>query len=158
LFESMCAYDLVGLQTQSDVQAFVDYAARYLGATIDGNRIQHQGRWVKVDAYPIGIQPQQVKDLSKQAARSKEIDSLKEGLQQRKLIISVDRLDYSKGLVERFNAFERLLETYPSHCGRVSFLQIAPPSRSDVEGYRHIRRQLESTAGHINGRWTELSW
>lgn len=158
LFESMCAYDLVGLQTQSDVQAFIDYATRYLDASVDGNTIQYKGRSINVGAYPIGIQPEQVKELSKQSARSNHIDSLKEGLQQRKLIISVDRLDYSKGLVERFDAFECLLETAPRYHGKVTLVQIAPPSRQDVQGYRQIRRQLESTAGRINGKWTELSW
>jgi trehalose 6-phosphate synthase len=79
-------------------------------------------------------------------------------VQQRRLMVSVDRLDYSKGLVERFTAFERLLETTPAHRGQVTFVQIAPPSRSDVEQYRQIRRQLESVAGRINGRLSDLSW
>src|SRR5690606_12295795 len=74
------------------------------------------------------------------------------------LIISVDRLDYSKGLVERFRGFECLLDTRPKFRGHVSFVQIAPPSRADVHGYRNLRRTLEQTAGRINGRWTELSW
>lgn len=158
LVESMCAYDLVGFQTQSDARAFVDYATRYLGATASGNKIMVGNRSIKVGAYPIGIQPEQIKALSKESRHSKPLDALKEGLQHRKLIVSVDRLDYSKGLVERFNAFECLLESAAQHRGKVTLVQIAPPSRQDVQGYRQIRRQLESTAGRINGKWTELSW
>ncbi|MBX6317129.1 alpha,alpha-trehalose-phosphate synthase (UDP-forming) [Pigmentiphaga sp.] len=159
LVEALCDYDLVGFQTRGDAQAFLDYATRRLGLPLDADGVlRTRSRRVRVGHYPIGILPDEIQNKSKARSRSKLVTTLKQGLQERKLIISVDRLDYSKGLVERFNAFERLLETYPSHCGRVSFLQIAPPSRSDVEGYRHIRRQLESTAGHINGRWTELSW
>ncbi|SHH80773.1 alpha,alpha-trehalose-phosphate synthase (UDP-forming) [Pollutimonas bauzanensis] len=158
LVEAMCAYDLLGFQTQTDVQAFVDYATRYLGAAVSGNEVKIGDRSIKVGAYPIGIHPDQIRALSKQSRRSKPLDALKSGLQHRKLIVSVDRLDYSKGLVERFNAFERLLETAPRHRGKVTFVQIAPPSRQDVQGYRQIRRQLESTAGRINGKWTELSW
>ncbi len=75
-----------------------------------------------------------------------------------KTIVSVDRLDYSKGLVERFCAYEKLLERFPEHRKRVQFVQIAPTSRSDVKTYQHIRQQLESQAGHINGRFSELDW
>ncbi len=158
LVESMCAYDLVGFQTQSDVQAFIDYATRYLDATTNGDTIRMGDRSIKVGAYPIGIQPEQIRALSKESRHSKPLDALKEGLQHRKLIVSVDRLDYSKGLIERFNAFECLLESSAAHRGKVTLVQIAPPSRQDVQGYRQIRRQLESTAGRINGKWTELSW
>jgi trehalose 6-phosphate synthase len=158
LVESMLAYDLLGFQTQNDVQAFADYVTRYLGGTVDGNEVRVGDRRLKVGAYPIGIHPDQIQSLSNRSARSKPLDALKSGLQHRKLIVSVDRLDYSKGLIERFNAFERLLETAPHHRGKVTLVQIAPPSRQDVQGYRQIRRQLESTAGRINGKWTELSW
>lgn len=158
LVESLCDYDLVGFQTQSDVQAFIDYATRYLDATVDGDDVKIGDRTIKVGAYPIGIQPEQIRSLSKESRYAKPLDALREGLQHRKLIVSVDRLDYSKGLIERFNAFECLLESTPQHRGKVTLVQIAPPSRQDVQGYRQIRRQLESTAGRINGKWTELSW
>ena len=75
---------------------------------------------------------------------------------RRQTIISVDRLDYSKGLVERFRAYEEFLDRYPAHRNNVEFLQIAPTSRSDVRTYQHIREQLESQAGHLNGRMSDL--
>ena len=155
---ALCEYDLVGFQTRGDAQAFLDYAQRRLGLALESDTLRAPSGPVRVGHYPIGILPDDIQSKSKARSRSKLVATLKQGLQERKLIISVDRLDYSKGMVERFNAFERLLESRPAHRGQVSFLQIAPPSRSDVEGYRHIRRQLETTAGHINGRWTELSW
>ena len=158
LAESLCQYDVVGFQTQDDAQAFVDYALRYLGATQEGDGLRVGERSIKVGVYPIGVQPDQIKALSKRSSRSKLLTALKSGVAGRKLIVSVDRLDYSKGLVERFNAFACLLETAPAHQGKVSFIQIAPPSRQDVQGYRQIRRQLESTAGRINAKWSELSW
>ncbi|MBF6618092.1 alpha,alpha-trehalose-phosphate synthase (UDP-forming) [Pollutimonas thiosulfatoxidans] len=155
---ALCQYDLVGFQTQGDTQAFVDYATRHLDGVLEGDILQVGERRIRVGSYPIGIHPDQVKTLSKQSARSKQLDALKAGLQHRKLIVSVDRLDYSKGLVQRFDAFDCLLETAPQHRGKVTLVQIAPPSRQDVQGYRQIRRQLESAAGRINGKWTELSW
>ncbi len=72
--------------------------------------------------------------------------------------MSVDRLDYSKGLVERFRAFERLIEHQPQQRNNVSFLQIAPPTRADMDAYRDIRLQLEAESGRINGRYAELDW
>ncbi|MDX3905535.1 MAG: alpha,alpha-trehalose-phosphate synthase (UDP-forming) [Pigmentiphaga sp.] len=159
LVEALCEYDLVGFQTRGDAQAFLDYVTRRLGYPLEaGSAVRTRGGLVRVGHYPIGILPDDIQNKSKARSRSKLVGTLKQGLQERQLIVSVDRLDYSKGMVERFNAFERLLESRPGYRGKVSFLQIAPPSRSDVEGYRHIRRQLETTAGHINGRWTELSW
>jgi len=157
LAEGLCAYDLVGFQTDVDEQAFVDYCVRYLDATPAAPGLVVKGRRVRTGAYPIGVDPDAVATMSR-ADRSREVVALKSGLADRKLIISVDRLDYSKGLVERFAAFERLLEHAPSHRGTVSFVQIAPSSRADVLGYREIRRELERAAGRINGRWGELAW
>ena len=79
-------------------------------------------------------------------------------LGNRDLIIGVDRLDYSKGLIQRLSAFEHLLENYPENRGRVVLMQISPPSRSDVPEYAEIRRELEATAGHINGAYAEFDW
>jgi trehalose 6-phosphate synthase len=76
----------------------------------------------------------------------------------RKLIIGVDRLDYSKGLTERFAAFEQFLESFPDNQGRVTFLQIAPLSRGDVNAYSEIRHALEASAGRLNGHFAEADW
>jgi trehalose 6-phosphate synthase len=83
---------------------------------------------------------------------------LLESLSDRALIIGVDRLDYSKGLLARFRAFEQLIESAEETRGRVTFMQIAPPSRSEVPEYLQIRRSLEAAAGHINGRFAEFDW
>ena len=76
----------------------------------------------------------------------------------RRCVIGVDRLDYSKGLVERFDAYERFLETHPENQNRVTFLQIAPLSRTDVRAYAEIRRDLEQTTGRTNGRFADTDW
>ncbi|MFC4274796.1 alpha,alpha-trehalose-phosphate synthase (UDP-forming) [Achromobacter aloeverae] len=159
LVEAMCEYDQLGFQTDSDRRAFTDYVRRRLGGSrVVDRAIELDGKRIGVGAYPIGIYPEEIQRLSLKHSRSRQITNLKQGLVQRRLMVSVDRLDYSKGLVERFTAFERLLETKSEHRGQVSFIQIAPPSRSDVEQYRQIRRQLESAAGRINGRFSDLSW
>ncbi|MGU7800887.1 trehalose-6-phosphate synthase, partial [Escherichia coli] len=71
---------------------------------------------------------------------------------------SVERLDYSKGLPERFQAYEALLENYPQHRGKIRYTQIAPTSRGDVQAYQDIRHQLETAAGRINGHYGQLGW
>jgi trehalose 6-phosphate synthase len=80
------------------------------------------------------------------------------GLLGRRCVIGVDRLDYTKGLVDRFRAYEQFMEVHPEDLNRITFLQIAPLSRSDVRTYAEIRRSLEQTAGRINGRFAETDW
>ena len=87
-----------------------------------------------------------------------QMAALNRAVDDRALIMSVERLDYSKGLRQRFAAYERFLANHPSWHRRVEYLQIAPPSRSDVEAYQTIRRELEGEAGRINGRFAELDW
>ena len=159
LVDAMHAYDLVGFQTESDRVAFTDYVRRHADGVMEApHRIRRKNRVLSVGTYPIGVYPDEIRAQQRRRSHSRRILDLKQGLQNRKLIMSVDRLDYSKGLVERFKAFGRLLEIAPQHQEHVSFVQIAPPSRSDVATYQQIRQQLESAAGHINARWSDLEW
>lgn len=116
------------------------------------------GRVVKVAAYPIGVYPDAIAQAAVQYGARKPVKMLRDALGGRKLVMSVDRLDYSKGLVERFQAFERMLANAPGWQGRVSLVQIAPPTRSDVQTYQRIRETLEGEAGRINGRFSQLDW
>jgi trehalose 6-phosphate synthase len=116
------------------------------------------GRRVITDVFPIGVD---VDAIQGEAVESLGTDASKRmvaGLLGRKLMIGVDRLDYSKGLVERFKAYEKFLETHPENQNRVSFLQIAPLSRTDVRAYSEIRRELEQTTGRTNGRFADTDW
>jgi trehalose 6-phosphate synthase len=108
--------------------------------------------------YPIGVHVAEVRAQAEMPANRRLATRLRASLPEGELILSVDRLDYSKGLTRRFAAFERFLEMFPHHQGQVTFLQIAPPSRSDVEAYREIRGELEGQAGRINGRFAEVDW
>jgi alpha,alpha-trehalose-phosphate synthase [UDP-forming] len=159
LVQAMCEYDLLGFQTDLDEWAFVDYACHRLGARrIGAHELDVAGRRVRTGVYPIGIYPDEIRQQFVRRPTPRHILNLKQGLHDRKLIMSVDRLDYTKGLVERFRAFGRMLELAPQHQRQVTFVQIAPPSRSDIATYQGIRQQLEREAGHINGRWSDLEW
>jgi trehalose 6-phosphate synthase len=150
LIEAMCHFDLIGFQTEDDRIAFTDYLERYGGGTL--------ARGVSTGVYPIGVHVDEVRQDAGAPAHHRYAARLRESLLGRPLILSVDRLDYSKGLRPRFIAFERFLEQFPEHQGRVVFMQIAPPSRGDIETYREIRRELEAEAGRINGRFAEVDW
>ncbi|MEA3119154.1 MAG: trehalose 6-phosphate synthase, partial [Paraburkholderia sp.] len=164
LMQALCSFDLLGFQTEPDLRAFCDYIVNEAGGEVARGdmpgpaAVQAFGRSLRAAAYPIGVYPDEIAQLAKAGARGKPVRTMKETLHERKLIMSVDRLDYSKGLVERFRAFERLLDSVPAYRNQVSFVQIAPPTRADMNAYQDIRLQLEGESGRINGRFAELDW
>jgi trehalose 6-phosphate synthase len=159
IVRALCHYDVVGFQTASDLEGFRDYLLREVGAVDLGrDRFRAFDRVLLAKVFPIGIDVGVVSGLAAQAADSRQTRRLRESLRNRALIIGVDRLDYSKGLQARFEAFEKLIELYAETRGQVTFMQIAPPSRSEVPEYLEIRRSLEAAAGHINGRFAEFDW
>ncbi len=160
LLQTLASYDLVGLHTARDRRALEEYFLYEIDATMrrDGRLRTHEGRIFHAAAFPIGIDTRQVADDASHADEHEEIGQLRTSLEGRALIIGVDRLDYSKGLAERFQAYARLLERAPELHRKVSFLQIAPPSRGSVPEYRQIRRELERSAGHINGKYAAPDW
>ncbi|SDD55929.1 alpha,alpha-trehalose-phosphate synthase (UDP-forming) [Paraburkholderia lycopersici] len=163
LVQALCSFDLLGFQTKPDLRAFCDYIANEAGGTTttrpDGlTRIEAFGQTLCAGDYPIGVYPDEIAELARAGERGKPVRTLKATLHGRKVIMSVDRLDYSKGLVERFRAFERLLDQAPAQRNKVSFVQIAPPTRADLHAYQDIRLRLEAESGRINGRYAELDW
>jgi trehalose 6-phosphate synthase len=159
LIRAMWGFDLLGFQTEDDRTAFADYVVRQAGGSAsDEGVIVAFGRTVKTGVYPIGVHVDEVRHEAEAPAHQRYASRLHDSLSGRPLILSVDRLDYSKGLRPRFIAFELFLERYPHHHGAVVFMQIAPPSRGDIETYREIRRALEAEAGRINGRFAEVDW
>jgi trehalose 6-phosphate synthase len=158
LIRAMCAFDLLGFQTETDRLAFSDYVLRHAGGTASDDGMLHAfGRNVKTGVFPIGVHVNEVRAQAQAPANRRFATRLRANLLER-LILSVDRLDYSKGLRQRFMAFERFLEDYGQWRGNVTFMQIAPPSRADIQTYREIRRELEGEAGRINGRFAEVDW
>ena len=159
LMQSLCAYDVVGFQTENDVQNFLAYIRTIAGGSVGRNgRFEAYGEKSRACAFPIGIYPDQLAAQAADSVRTRQTRRLVESLAGKDLIVGVDRLDYSKGLDRRFDAYETLLETAPSLRGHVTYMQIAPPSRTDVQSYRAIRETLEGKAGHINGRFAEFDW
>lgn len=158
LIRDLCQYDLVGFQTGDDVQSFLSCLDSAPTALPPNRRIKVAGRSVCLGAYPIGIDVDSVIKEAETTFTQETVQRMNVSLLGRKLIIGVDRLDYSKGLTERFAAYEQFLERFPDNMGTVTLLQIAPPSRSDVLAYGEIRRALEQSAGRLNGRFADVDW
>ncbi|ANB18950.1 alpha,alpha-trehalose-phosphate synthase (UDP-forming) [Dokdonella koreensis] len=160
LVESLADYDLVGLQTEADRHALADYFVRECGAsTADGRLILTPGgRRFRIGAFPISIDTALIARLATSGSTNAATRGLVSSLQGRALAIGVDRLDYSKGLPERFEAFGRFLARHAERRRQVSMMQIAPLSREDVPEYRELRERLERMAGATNGQYAEPDW
>jgi trehalose 6-phosphate synthase len=158
LIRDLCQYDLVGFQTQDDVHSFLSCVEPPLVRVPPDRRIEVSGRRVGLGAYPIGIDVDSVIHEAETTFTQETVRRMTVSLMGRKLIIGVDRLDYTKGLTERFVAYEQFLERFPENQSTVTLLQIAPPSRTDVLAYSEIRRSLEQCAGRLNGRFAEADW
>src|SRR5690606_14836945 len=154
LVRDLTAYDLIGVQADCDLQSFYS-AVRHCMPTarIDENRIRLAERSISTGVFPIGVDVDAIQAEAARAYGTQVVRKMIDSLVGRKLVIGVDRLDYSKGLVERFAAYEQFLEAFPDNRGHVTYLQIAPLSRKDVQSYVEIRRSLEQASGRTNGRF-----
>lgn len=159
LVEALGRYDLVGFQTERDLQAFHDYLLTKAGGNISREGVVTAlGSTFLAGVFRIAIDTASVARMAATAAHSPDTERLKKSLAGRRLIIGVDRLDVSKGLPNRFEAFERLLANRPEHRARVTLLQVAPRSRTEVASYRELGRLLAQSAGRINGAYAEYDW
>jgi trehalose 6-phosphate synthase len=159
VLKDFCAYDVVGFQTETYRLDFLDSIRRILGYPIDVNgRISSPVRSPETIIAPVGIDSGQFGRQAESSARGKNGRRLRESLAGRHLMIGADRLDYSKGLPNRFEAFNRLLTRFPEHRRTVNFLQIAAPSREDVAEYAALPPVLNRIAGDINARHGAFDW
>ena len=160
LLRAMCQYDLVGFHTSRDRDNFIASATENtVGAELvaDGT-LRLNDSLCRADVYPIGIDVETIQMLARNFSNDEEVLKMVYSLVGRELIVGVDRLDYSKGLHSRFQSYERLLEKYPTNRCGVTYMQIAPPTRTGVRDYDDIRFDLEQAAGHINGRFATPDW
>jgi trehalose 6-phosphate synthase len=165
LMQSLLAYDVVGFQSQADVRHFTDYAAQELNVqpvpqeSDDGAQcFAPAGRNVRVQAFPIGIDIQEWARLAEGKDAREAYTTTCEQYARRRLLIGIDRLDYSKGIPQRIRAFRQLLMQFPENHESATLIQIASPSRETVDAYTDIRVQLEGLCGAINGDFGTLDW
>lgn len=155
LFDWLSHYDLLGFQAHRDLHSFTESARQLTDLeNLPGDRLRLSGRELRAGVFPIGID---AASFIAEARHAPDEDRMR-SLTGARMMIGVDRLDYSKGLPQRFRAYQMLLDTHPDLIERVSFLQIAPPTRGEVEAYQDIREETEHLAGRINGQFATLNW
>ena len=160
LLRDLTSYDVVGFQTQNDLRSFQSGIEHLCGpeALRSDGRIRVGDRTMRAEVFPIGVDVASVESEAVEASQAEVVKRMTDSLMGRALMIGVDRLDYSKGLVERFQSYQQFLEAYPDNLGRITYLQIAPLSRTDVRAYSEIRQALEQAAGRTNGRFADTDW
>lgn len=143
-------YDLIGVQTEPDVRNLIDFFQYSVaGRILTAGTIKVLERAIEVARFPVGI------DVSSFLASG---DSPPVSGKSPLRIVGVDRLDYTKGLPQKFRAFDRFLKEHSEFHGHVTLSQLAPPTRESVEAYADIRAELEALAGAVNGRYSQLDW
>lgn len=158
LMPALCEYDLVGFQTDDDAANFARYLAKEFAMPAHINRSLESGpRAMRIGTFPVGVDTVAYNRIARRAVRSPFVKRVIESIPG-DMILGVDRLDYSKGLPHRLEAFESFLIANPEFRGKITYLQITPKSRSAIPEYADMERQIEATAGRINGTYGDVSW
>jgi trehalose 6-phosphate synthase len=158
LIEAMLAYDLIGFQTQDDCENFLGYVSSSLGLESEDGVVTSPYGKSRIAVFPIGIDAEKFAMQAAKAVSHPDVSRLRRSLNGEKLAIGVDRLDYSKGLVNRINAFDRMWTLQPSLSRTASLLQIATPSRGAIEAYGNLQNELAKLVSDVNGRHGEVDW
>lgn len=159
LMRSLFAYDLLGFQSHGDVVHFGRYVQNEARAEWRDNDVFHAfGRSVRAKALPIGIDVDEFQALGRGREAQDMLETLRAQYLNQRLLVGVDRLDYSKGLPQRLRAFQRVLANYPENRGKTVLVQVAAPSRESVNAYAELRTELEGISGALNGEYSELDW
>lgn len=160
ILRGMLGADLIGFHTDNYCQNFMDCATRLLGVSCDyeTGTIFFEERTIKVRAVPVSIDTQSIYRLQRNERIRAGAKKKRQHIGSPKILLGVDRLDYTKGIDRRIQAIDLLLEKHPEWREQIVFVQIAVPSRGTIQNYQAIRSKIESLTGHINGKWSTESW
>ncbi|HEX7663600.1 MAG TPA: trehalose-6-phosphate synthase, partial [Polyangiaceae bacterium] len=153
ILRGLLGADVLGFQTAEDAQHFSSAAVRVLGVEHGADYISHEGRTTIIDAFPIGIDAAHFAKLARTDAAKREAARIRESARGRKVVLGIDRLDYTKGIQRRFLAIERFLEREPAWRDKVLFLQLAVPTRERVAAYSEFRNSVNELVGRVNGQY-----
>ncbi len=158
LIRGLLGCDLIGFHIEEYVENFIDSARVLLGASVEGNRIFWEGREIRVEAHPIGVDVNYFADMSQSESVKNAASLLRNQVSTEYLVIGIDRLDYTKGVLSRLLAFEGFLKRYPEYQGKVTLYQVATPSRTEVDSYQQLKREVDEAVGRINGAFARGHW
>ena len=158
ILKGLLGADIVGFHVFDYSQHFADSCARLLGTPVSNGMISYDGRQISSAVYPIGIDYERFRKQLARRATKDELHKLGVAYGNQKLILSIDRLDYSKGIPERLEAFRKLLDQHPEYLGKIKLLMVAVPSRTGVKAYQALRDEIEKTVSRINGTYGTVHW
>jgi len=158
ILDGLMGADLIGFHTYDYAQHFIDSVRRLLGYEFTMGQITTGNRILKVDAFPMGIDYEQFISAIHKPRVQKEIKKIHKKIGERKIILSVDRLDYTKGIPERLEAFDLFLEKNPQYREKVTLILVAVPSRTGVEHYMLLKKQVDELISRINGKYGTIGW
>ncbi|MFB2121148.1 bifunctional alpha,alpha-trehalose-phosphate synthase (UDP-forming)/trehalose-phosphatase [Parapedobacter sp. 2B3] len=158
LLEGMLGADLLGFHTFDDVRHFISSATRLTATNNNANRLEEDGRTIVVEPFPMGIDSHRFSALSSEEKVLKRVAELKSNFETQKIILSIDRLDYSKGILQRLEAFELFLAENPVFHKQVTLYMVVVPSRDTVPQYRELKDQIDRLVGHINAQYGSFDW
>jgi trehalose 6-phosphate synthase/phosphatase len=153
LLRGLLGADVIGFHTESYRRHFIDAAARISGADVSAQGVVHEGRDVQVGVYPIGVDVEEFERLAADSHVQEDVRAIRQETRGRKIILGIDRLDYTKGIARRLLAIERFFEREPHLRGEVRFIQLAVPTREKVDAYADFRRRVNELVGRINGQF-----
>ena len=158
ILKGLLGADLIGFHTYDYMRHFLSASYRVLGLDCHLDEIEFDNRKVHVDSFPMGINFRQHYDASKNVKVQKIAKKLKGQFGHNSLILSVDRLDYSKGILHRLKGFEQFIENHSEYIAKVSLVMVVVPSRDNVEKYADLKAKIDETIGAINGKYSTLNW
>lgn len=158
LLEGLLGADLIGFHTHDYTQYFCRCVLRILGLEANLGEMIYQDRLVKVDTFPMGIDYEKFARIAASPQSDRIIESTRASIGTHKAILSVDRLDYSKGVYARLEAFERFLCKYPQWQTKANLILVVVPSRVEVDQYQEMKRSIDEMVGRINGQFATLDW
>jgi len=158
ILNGLLGADLIGFHTYDYVRHFLSSISRVMGFEHTLGKIGMGNRVIKVDAFPMGIDYEKYSQAINKASVRKEVDKILQEVGKRKIIISIDRLDYTKGIIQRLEAFDLFLSENPEYKEKVTLIMVAVPSRTGVEDYKMLRNKLEQLVGRINGEHGTMGW
>ncbi|MFQ6128335.1 MAG: bifunctional alpha,alpha-trehalose-phosphate synthase (UDP-forming)/trehalose-phosphatase [Thermoplasmata archaeon] len=158
ILEGLLGADLVGFHTYDYVKHFLQSVHRLLGHESTLGRITMENRTVVVDAFPMGIDYERFSGHAQSPDVEKEIEKIHRKVADRRILLSIDRLDYSKGIPNRLEAFDLFLKRNPRYNEKVTLILVAVPSRTRVERYRLLKKQIDELVGRVNGKYGTVGW
>src|SRR5690606_37729186 len=158
LLQGMLGADLLGFHTFDDVRHFISSATRLTSTNNNSNWLEVEGRTVFAEPFPMGIDSKRFSALSTNEKVLQRVAELRSTFSGQKIILSIDRLDYSKGILQRLEAFELFLQKYPQFHKQVTLYMVVVPSRDTVPQYRELKDQIDRLVGHINAQYGQFDW